>query len=157
YEVKNDLELDPRSSAPSLVGEAVTSTCSLVPIESWENLPAKILSDQLYIPKAHSLPGAGRQLAPGTQVLVGFVGGSPSKPFVAFYLSGQPLPVAVSVSATSKIVLGSEVSAKSAAYGQDSDSNFTALRTAVNTALAALALPTIPALPVVSSSKVKIE
>jgi hypothetical protein len=157
YEVTLDLPLDPRASAPSSAAQAVTSTCSLVPLESWDGLPAQILTDQLYIPKAHGLPGAASQLAPGTQVLVGFIGGSPAKPFVAFYLSGQPVPVAVGIAAAEKIVLGNELAAKTAAYGQDSDSNFAALRTAVNACASALSLPSVPALPAVSSSKVLIE
>jgi hypothetical protein len=157
YEVKDDIALDPRSSAPSTVGQAVTSTTSLIPLEGPDGLPASILSDQMYIPKAHGLPGSSSQLAPGTQVLVGFIGGNPGKPFVAHYLGGQPLPVALSLSASDRIVLGSEVSAKTAAYGQDSDANFSSLRTAVNDCRLALSLAPILALGSVSSPKVKIE
>lgn len=157
YEVKTDLDIDPRGSGPSTVGQAVTSTTSLIPIEGPAGLPASILGDQMYIPKAHGLPGAASQLAPGTRVLVGFIGGNPGEPFVAFYLGGQPLPVAISVSASNRIVLGSEASAKTAAYGQDSDSNFASLRTGLNAALGALTLPPLPPLPSVASSKIKIE
>lgn len=157
YEVKTDLDLDPRSSGAASSAQANTSTTSLVPIEGPAGLPASILGDQMYIPKAHGLPGAASQLAPGTRVLVGFIGGNPGEPFVAFYLGGQPLPVAISVSASDRIVLGSEASAKTAAYGQDSDSNFASLRTAVNDCRLALSIAPIPPLGSVGSPKVKIE
>lgn len=151
YEAREDVGVDPHSEAPPPLG-----SCSLIALESFDGLPARILPDAVYIPKAHGLPGATSVLAAGTQVLLGFAGGSPGRPFVAFYLQGQARPAAIGLDATA-IVLGDPNTAKAAANGEDADSNFSALRTAVNDARSALSLLPIPVLASVAATKVKIE
>lgn len=152
YEAREDVGLDPHA-AP---GSAPLGSCSLIALEAFDGLPARIMPDAVYVPKAHGLPGATSTLAVGTQVLLGFAGGSPGRPFVAFYLQGQALPAAVGLDAD-EIIFGAPLVAKSAAWGQDSDTNFGLLRTAVNAALAPHGIAPIPALASVSSAKVKIE
>lgn len=151
YEAREDVAADPHSGSPPPLG-----SCSLICLEAFDGLPARILPDAVYVPKAHGLPGASSVLAAGTQVLLGFAGGSPGRPFVAFYLSGQPRPAAVGFDATA-IVLGDVNVAHDAAHGDVSDSNFVTLKNAVNTALLTLGQAPIAALPSVSSPKVKIE
>lgn len=62
------------------------------------------LPDQLHLDKAHGMAGAGEQCALGSIVLVGFQGGDPGAPFVAFYLPS--VPVRATVDATTLIELG---------------------------------------------------
>lgn len=127
YEANADPTPDPHSSAPPPVG-----TASLTAVESFDGLPAEILADQLYIPKAHGIPGTTSSLAKGTIVAVGFVGGNPARPFVAFYLPGQPTPIEVNINATSAIRFGDPVSQFKVARAQITNSNESALRTVIN-------------------------
>jgi hypothetical protein len=83
-----------------------TAKPSLVAVEGPPGLPASVLPDQLATSKAHGLPGATSTLVAGTQVLLGFMGGNPGRPFVAFYLPGQTLPPSLTLDASSTINLG---------------------------------------------------
>lgn len=62
------------------------------------------LPDQLHLDKAHGMAGQSEQCALGSIVLVGFQGGDPGAPFVAFYLPS--VPVRATVDATTTIELG---------------------------------------------------
>jgi hypothetical protein len=127
YEANDDATPDLHSGNPPPVG-----TASLTAVEAFDGLPAEILADQLYIPKAHGIPGTTSTIAPGTVVAVGFIGGNPARPFVAFYLPGQPLPIEVNVNARTAIRLGDPLSQFKVARAQSTNANESALRTVVN-------------------------
>lgn len=111
---------------------APVGTASLTAVEAFDGLPAEIMADQLYIPKAHGLPGASSTIAAGTVVGVGFIGGNPSRPFVAFYLPGQPLPLEVNVNASSAIQFGDPLAQFKVARALIADGNASTIKAVVN-------------------------
>ena len=67
------------------------------------------LPDQLHLDKSHGMAGAAEQCALGSIVLVGFQGGDPGAPFVAFYLPSVPVRATVDASATIELGAGGVV------------------------------------------------
>jgi hypothetical protein len=142
YEANADPSPDPHSGNPPPVG-----TASLTAVEAFDGLPATLMADQLYIPKAHGLPGASSSIAAGTIVGVGFIGGNPARPFVAFYLPGQPLPLEVHVNASSAIRFGNPVSQFPVAKAAITDGNAAAIKAVVNLLVAKVNV-LVPASPI---------
>jgi hypothetical protein len=87
---------------PYRVVEQVGDRLSLQAVGSVEGLP-----DQLLLDKAHGFAGVKEVCAPASLVLVGFQGGSPGAPFIAFFLPSTP--VSVTIDAQTEIRLGDAV------------------------------------------------
>jgi hypothetical protein len=140
---------------------APVGTASLTAVEAFDGLPAAILADQLFIPKAHGIPGTSSTIAPGTVVGVGFIGGNPARPFVGFYLPGQPTPLEVNINATTAIRFGNPLSQFAVSKSPIADANASALRTVVNLLVAKVnvlvpAAPITPVAPLADSGSARV-
>jgi hypothetical protein len=146
---------------PYKVVDDTTGRPSLQAVGVVDGLPSAIFPDQLYLDKAHGIPGTTSNLAKDTVVLVGFQGGDPGAPFVAFYLRNQPLPVSVEIDASTTITMDAPsillggASAVPLAKGGVVDLNFAAVIAKLNTALAALSLPLMGGVSSTATSKAK--
>lgn len=121
----------------------------------------KGLPDVPYAPKASGLAGATEECTPGTLVLVGFQGGDPGAPFIAFRLPSTPKSVTVNAEQT--ITLGG-AGAVAAARAPELQNFAGAVKTAFaacDTQLKALGRPGLVVIPeldsAVAATKVKVE
>lgn len=143
---------------PYSVSDEPAGRPSLTALTVVDGLPSTIFPDQLHVNKAHGLPGTQSHLQSGHILFLGFVGGDPGSPFVAFYPPNQPLPVKIQINATTEIRLGSDGGESSpAAYGVACDNNFASLRTKVNALCTIEGIPPLGALPSVATHKVLVE
>jgi hypothetical protein len=148
---------------PYKVLEDATGRPTLQAVGLVDGLPSEVFPDQRYLDKAHGLPGVTSTLVKDAIVLVGFKGGDPGSPFVAFYLPGQAAPgtlalaAATSISADAPTITLGGTGAKKAANGEQTDANLGALWGAINTLRAIHSLPTLASMPTVQASKVMVE
>ncbi|MFT3773016.1 MAG: hypothetical protein QM820_47135 [Minicystis sp.] len=140
---------------PYKVDDEAVERVSLKAIGVVDGLPSEVFPDQLHVDKAHGIAGVRSTLTKDSIVLVGFKGGDPGSPFVAFYLPGQPLPMSVQLDAQQTVKLGQ--ASHPAAYGDLIDTALGTLRVALNGLLTTAGQPTIPAFSSVKATKVLVE
>lgn len=127
---------------PYSVTEDVVGRLSLKALTIVDNLPSTIMPDQLHINKAHGIPGTTTQLQKDHIVFLGFAGGDPGSPFVAFYPPNQPLPIMIQINATTEIRLGNPGSeARFISVAAITDGNFSTVYAKINALCTATGVP----------------
>lgn len=126
---------------------------TLQPLGDVDGLPVEVRPGQLSVAKAFGVPGGSAQLVAGAQVLLGFEGGDPAKPFVGFYIVGGPTPAAVQVDAQA-ITLGSSSAVPLAKAGVV-NFNFAAVIAKLNQVCTAVGITTMGSVNDCDTSKVK--
>jgi hypothetical protein len=93
---------------------------SLVAVEGPPGLPASVMPDQLAVTKCYGVPGVSSTLVAGAQVVLGFMGGNPARPFIALYMdrklsAAATLPSSLQMDASGEIRLGGDAGPLAAA------------------------------------------
>lgn len=110
------------------------------------------LPDQLHLDKAHGMAGQSEQCALGSIVLVGFQGGDPGAPFVAFYLPSVPVRATVDATTTIELGAGGAVPVALAPALQTYATDVAAFQADVKIQLAAAGHPTAFTPPTLAST-----
>jgi hypothetical protein len=110
------------------------------------------LPDQLHLDKAHGMAGQSEQCALGSIVLVGFQGGDPGAPFVAFYLPSVPVRATVDATTTIELGAGGALPVALAPALQTYATDVAAFQADVKIQLAAAGYPTALTPPTLAST-----